>query len=240
MDIIPAIDLLGGKCVRLVQGRYDRVIHYERDPLEVAEAFLSAGARRLHVVDLDGARSGEMANLAALKRLVATGARIEFGGGVRDERAVSAALSAGAESVIVGTRALEDWAWFTSIVHNDAFKGRIALGLDARLGKLVVRGWTQEVHRTAVEVAEALHDWPLASIVYTDVGRDGMLLGPNVEAIRGLAAISPIPVVAAGGVTDLDDVRRLSQLNLGGVVIGRAIYERTIDLKAAIAVATGR
>jgi len=136
--------------------------------------------------------------------------------------------------VIIGTRALEDWEWFRTIVHTPEFSGRIALGLDARLGKLAVRGWTRDTAQTAIEVARQAADWPLATIVYTDIGRDGLLLGPNLEAIRLLAAESRIPVVASGGVTDLDDVRRLTALNLAGIVIGRAIYEQTLDLKEAL------
>lgn len=234
MEILPAIDLLGGKCVRLVQGRYDRVIHYEKDPVEVALQFQQAGATCLHVIDLEGARDGELANLPALRRLAATGMQIEFGGGVRDEDAIQAALDCGASRVIVGTRALEDWNWFRSVVHRPGFMCKLALGLDARLGMLAVRGWTCEIRRSAVEVAEAVSEWPLAAIIYTDIGRDGMLLGPNIEAIRDLASLLTVPVVASGGITDLEDVQRLAQLNLAGVVIGRAIYEGTIDLAAAI------
>jgi phosphoribosylformimino-5-aminoimidazole carboxamide ribotide isomerase len=238
MDILPAIDLLEGKCVRLVQGRYDRVIEYESDPLAVATRFRETGAAWLHVIDLDGARSGRVANLETLRRIITqTGARAEFGGGVRDQETVRAALRAGAERVIIGTRALEDWDWFRQIVHAREFAGRIALGLDARLGKLAVHGWTRDTARSAVDVAREVAEWPLATIVYTDIGRDGLLLGPNLEAIRLLAANSRVPVVASGGVTDLDDVRRLAELNLAGIVIGRAIYEQTLDLKEALRVA---
>ena len=235
MEILPAIDLLEGKCVRLVQGRYDRVIEYESDPLAIAGRFREAGATWLHVIDLDGARSGHVANLDTLRRIIVeTGARVEFGGGVRDEATIRAALQAGATRVIIGTRALEDWDWFRAVAHTPEFSGRIALGLDARLGKLAVRGWTRDTAQTAIEVARQAADWPLATIVYTDIGRDGLLLGPNLEAIRLLAAESRIPVVASGGVTDLDDVRRLTALNLAGIVIGRAIYEQTLDLKEAL------
>ncbi len=237
MEILPAIDLLSGKCVRLIQGRYDRVIHYQRDPVEVAESFLAAGARWLHVIDLEGARHGRIANLEAVKRIAATGAQIEFGGGVRDENAIRAALDAGAARVIVGTRALEDWDWMRITAHLPELAGRLAIGLDARLGRLAVRGWTHETHQTAVDVARSVAQWPLAAIVYTDIGRDGMLLGPNVEAIRHVAEVSTVPVVASGGVTDLEDVERLAQLDLAGIVIGRAIYEGAIELREALRVA---
>jgi len=237
MEILPAIDLLAGRCVRLVQGRYDRVIAYESDPLEVAARFRAAGATWLHVIDLDGARSGALSNLAALERIAQTGMRVQFGGGVRDDSAIQAALDAGAERVIVGTRALEDPDWFRQVVHQPGYARRVALGLDARLGKLAVRGWTQSTERTAIDVALSVAGWPLAAIVYTDIGRDGMLLGPNIDAIRSLAAVAPVPVIASGGVTDLEDVRRLVQINLVGVVIGRAIYEGALDLADALRVA---
>ena len=236
MEILPAIDLLHDKCVRLVQGRYDRVIEYERDPVEVANGFREAGATWLHVVDLQGARCGEIVNLSALERIAATGAQVEFGGGVRDEQAIQAALDAGAERVIIGTRALEDWAWFRSVVHQPRFMNKLSLGLDARLGKVAIHGWTKDTERTALELAEQVANWPLAAICYTDIGRDGMLLGPNVHAIRALASVSVVSVSAAGGVTDLEDVRRLAQLNLAGIVIGRAFYEGTIELAEALSI----
>lgn len=237
MEILPAIDLLNGKCVRLIQGRYDRVINYERDPVEVAGEFAGAGARWLHVVDLDGARDGEIANLEALREIVgATGLKVQFGGGVRDEAAIDAALEAGATRVIVGTRALEDWDWFRSVVHDASYARKLALGLDARLRRLVVRGWTRDTERSAIEVIKGVTGWPLAAIVYTDVGRDGLLLGPNIDAIRGVVAMSTVPVVASGGVTDLSDVQQLSTIALEGVVIGRAIYEGGLCVKDALRV----
>lgn len=238
MEILPAIDLLGGKCVRLVQGRYDRVIDYESDPLEVAERFRREGAAWLHIIDLDGARFGTVRNLHVLRDVVQrTKLRVEFGGGVRDEQTIRAALEAGAQRVIVGTRALEDEQWFREVVHKPDFVNRIGLGLDARLGKLAVRGWTRETERTAVEVAERVADWPLANIVYTDIGRDGLLLGPNIDAIRHLAERSIVPVIASGGVTDAEDVQRLSQLSLAGIVIGRALYENSLKLEDALRIA---
>ncbi len=239
MDVLPAIDLLGGQCVRLIQGRYDRVIHYQSDPLEVAERFRAAGAAWLHVIDLDGARNGRIENLGTLRQIVRqTGLRVQFGGGVRDEQAISAALEAGASRVIIGTRALEDWKWFEGVVRRSEFAGRVALGLDARLGRLAVDGWRRDTQKQALDVVRAVAGWPLAAIVYTDIGRDGLLLGPNLRAIEEVAAVAASPVVASGGVSDLEDVRRLSQVPLSGLVIGRAIYEGTIELSAAMAVCT--
>jgi len=238
MDILPAIDLLDGRCVRLIQGRYDRVINYDNDPLEVAGRFACSGARWLHVIDLDGARAGEIRNLAAVRRIVAeTGVQVQFGGGVRDEAAIDAALEAGARRVIVGTRALQDWDWFERVAREPRHAGRIALGLDARVGKLAVAGWTRDTEKTALEVVRAVADWPLAGLVYTDIGRDGLLLGPNLNVIEMVARAATVPVFASGGVVDLEDVLALSRIAVQGVVIGRALYEGSLKLEDALAVA---
>jgi len=237
MEVLPAIDLLGTRCVRMIQGRYDRVIEYDRDAVEVAERFRAAGARWLHVVDLEGARNGRIENLATLRALATqTGLQVQFGGGVRDEAAIDAALAAGAARVIIGTRALEDWAWFERMAHRPDYAGRLALGLDARVGKLAVRGWTRDTERLATDVARALHDWPV-TIVYTDIGHDGLLLGPNLRAVRELRSAARVPVIAAGGVSDADDIRQLAAMELAGVVIGRALYEERLRLEDALAAA---
>ncbi len=136
--------------------------------------------------------------------------------------------------MVVGTRALEDWAWFQTIVQTPKYDGRICLGLDAREGKLAVRGWTEQAERSPLEVAQAVADWPLAAIIYTDIARDGMLTGPNIPAIRAMAERSRVPVIASGGVGRLDDVKRLAELPLAGIIIGRAIYEKQIDLAEAL------
>lgn len=238
MDILPAIDLRAGRCVRLLQGNYERQIDYSDDPVAQARQFEAAGARWLHVVDLDGAREGRLHNLDVIAAIIrSTGLHVEVGGGIRDELTIRSLLDCGAARVVVGTRALEDWDWFRAIAHRDDFAHRLALGLDSRAGRLAVRGWTQVTERTAVQVAEAVADWPLAAIIYTDIGRDGMLLGPNMEGVRSLAEASRVPVIASGGVTDIGDVRRLAQLPILGIIIGRAIYERQLDLAEALRVA---
>ncbi len=238
MDILPAIDLREGKCVRLLQGDYNQQIDYSNDPLAVAKQFEQAGARWLHMVDLDGAREGRLRNLPVIESvLTQTKLKLEIGGGLRDTQALESLLNAGVVRCVIGTQALEDWAWFDSLVHTPAMNGKIVLGLDARQGKLAVRGWTQERQETALQVAERVADWPLAAIVYTDIGRDGMLLGPNMEAIKALADYSTVPVIASGGVTDIDDVKRLVQLPLLGIIIGRAIYEKQLDLSEAVQLA---
>ncbi len=238
MDIMPAIDLRNGRCVRLLQGNYERQINYSDDPVAQARQFASAGATWLHVVDLDGAKEGRLCNLDAIAAIIrSTAMRVEVGGGIRDDATIDGLFEAGAARVVIGTRAIEDWEWFRAAVHKPGREKRIALGLDSREGRLAVHGWTKITERRAIDVAEAVADWPLGAIIYTDIGRDGMLLGPNMEAIRSLAEFSSVPVVASGGVTDLEDVRRLAALPIAGIIIGRAIYERQLDLAEAIRVA---
>lgn len=235
MDILPAIDLRDGKCVRLLQGDYNKQINYAEDPVAVARRFEEAGARWAHVVDLDGAREGTLRNLPTIQKMLReTNLKLEVGGGLRDTQTIEELLRAGASRCVVGTRALEDWDWFRDLAHRQDCRGRIALGLDARQGQLAVKGWTEQTTETALQVAERVADWPLAAIIYTDIGRDGMLLGPNVEAVKVLADFSKVPVIASGGVTDIEDVRRLATLPLLGIVIGRAIYERQLDLSEAV------
>ncbi len=237
MEILPAIDLREGKCVRLLQGDYNKQMDYADDPVAVARQFEEAGATWLHLVDLDGAREGRLRNLPVIESILgATKLQLEVGGGLREVETIEGLLSAGAARCVVGTKALEDWAWFESLVQRPGCAGRIALGLDTREGRVAVHGWTKETRETALQVAERVTGWPLAAIIYTDIGRDGMLLGPNIEAIRHLAEISPVPVIASGGVTDLADVRHLAEMPLLGIIIGRAIYEKQIDLADALRV----
>lgn len=232
MDILPAIDLRDGHCVRLLQGDYDRQIDYDPDPLVRARAFEAAGATWLHCVDLDGAKQGRPCNHDTIARIAQnTSLKLEVGGGVRNADHVQALLDAGVTRVVMGTRALEDFAWFEQLVHTPAFADRIVLGLDARNGRVATRGWTETTALDAVDLAEKVNDWPLAAIVYTDIAKDGMLAGPNLDATHRLAQATRIPVVASGGVTTLNDIKALLQLPLGGIIIGRALYEGTLDLK---------
>jgi len=233
MEILPAIDLRNGKCVRLLQGDYDRQIDYRDDPVAQAAEFEQLGAKWLHVVDLDGARQGSMANADVIAQIIAnTGLNVEVGGGVRDEKTIQNLLQVGVKQVVIGTRALEEMDWFKQIVRK--YEGEIVLGLDARDGILRTRGWTQASDLTALEVARKVSDWPLAAIVYTDIARDGMLTGPNVEATREMAENCHVPIIASGGMSKLEDVEQLAKLELFGIIIGRAYYEGTIDLKEAL------
>jgi phosphoribosylformimino-5-aminoimidazole carboxamide ribotide isomerase len=239
MDILPAIDLRSGRCVRLLQGNFDRQIDYSDDPVAQAKQFAAAGATWIHVVDLDGAKEGRLLNLGVIERIIReTGLKVEVGGGIRDDATVKSLFDAGAARVVIGTRALEDWEWFRALVHAPGHESRIALGIDTREGRVAVRGWTQITEKRAIELAERAANWPLGAIIYTDIARDGMLLGPNMDAIRAIAQSSALPVVASGGVTDIEDVKRLVELPLAGIIIGRAIYERQLDLAEAVKLAS--
>lgn len=238
MDILPAIDLRDGKCVRLLQGNYSRQIDYADDPLAVAKEFERAGAGWVHVVDLDGAKTGQPCNLPTIERIISrTRLKVEVGGGLREVATIEALVEAGAARCVVGTKALQDWEWFRDLAQRDTCRGKVALGLDARDGKLAVQGWLESTGETAIDVATRAEGLDVAAIIYTDISKDGMLAGPNVEATRELAESTSIPVIASGGVARIEDVEMLSVLPLGGIIIGRAIYEKTIDLAEAVRVA---
>ena len=238
MELLPAIDLREGKCVRLLQGDYNRQIDYGDNPLSQARAFEQAGAKWVHVVDLDGAKSGAMQNRQVIEQIAAkTTLQVEVGGGIRDESRTAELLDAGVNRVVIGTRALEDPDWFRQLVHQQRFRGRIVLGLDAREGRLLSRGWVRQEQWTVTEMMERVRDWPLAAIVYTDVDRDGMLKGPNIEAIRHVTAMSRGNIIASGGISKLTDIENLARLDLEGLIIGRALYEGRFDLTEALAIA---
>jgi phosphoribosylformimino-5-aminoimidazole carboxamide ribotide isomerase len=240
MDILPSIDLRGGKVVRLIQGDYNRQIDYGDDPVAAARQFEEQGARWLHVVDLDGARTGEPANLPVVEAIVeGAGLRIEFGGGVRDEKIARRLLDAGVARVVIGTRALKQWDWFTELMSKSRFANRVMLGLDARAGRLAVEGWTESTALLAVDVARKAESLPLAGIIYTDIATDGMMSGPNLKAVAALAAATLLPVVASGGINSVQDVRNLVGLNVAGAIIGRAIYEGRLSVADALSAAGG-
>ncbi|MDY6913355.1 MAG: 1-(5-phosphoribosyl)-5-[(5-phosphoribosylamino)methylideneamino]imidazole-4-carboxamide isomerase [Planctomycetota bacterium] len=239
MDILPAIDLRGGKVVRLMQGDYTRQKTYSPDPAEVARQFVAAGAKWIHVVDLDAARSGKCVNGESVRSICrAVEAKIELGGGARDEQSIDAMLGMGVSRVVVGSAAMKDWPWFERLIlrHND-LAGMIALGLDARDGMLAVHGWTEQLETAAVEVAARIKGWPLCAIVATDISRDGMLEGVNIEAIAEIIAATDVPVIASGGVSSLADVRACKRIGCAGAIVGRAWYEGKIDLAQACKIA---
>ena len=237
MEIWPAIDLRGGNCVRLRQGDYAQETVYGDNPAEVARSFAAAGARGLHVVDLDGAREGAPVNLPAVEEILeAVDMAVELGGGVRDSQAIEELLDFGLDRLVIGTSAIKATDWFEEIVVR--FPGRLVLGVDARDGRVATDGWLETSDLGAVELAQRFVGKPLAAIVYTDIATDGMMQGPNVDAMAEMQrAVGELPVVASGGVTTLDDVRRLKDAGLAACIIGRALYERTIDLAEAVSVA---
>lgn len=238
MDIIPAIDLRDGKVVRLVRGDYARQTTYGDDPAAVARVFAQAGVRWIHVVDLDAALGGKRANAAAVAAIrKAVDVNIELGGGARDDQAVDSMLQDGVNRVVVGSAALKDWAWFERLAKRPDMEGKIALGLDARNGKLSVHGWTTQLDVTAVELARRVNGWPLGAIVYTDIGRDGMLEGVNVAATAEVIAATDVPVIASGGVGSIEDIRLCKAARCAGVIVGKAYYEGRVNLAAAVALA---
>jgi len=233
MDILPAIDLIGGKCVRLIQGQYDRQITYEDDPVKQAQIFRSDGATNLHIVDLDGAKAGRPINTEAIGNIIAAvDLKVELGGGIRDEDSIKAMLDIGLDRLIVGTSAISDFAWFSEMAGK--FPNKLALGLDARGSKVSVSGWTQDSPQQLWDFAAKAANLPLAAIVYTDITRDGMMTGPNLERTKALVDAVKTPVIAAGGVTETADIVKLKDIGAAGAIIGRALYEGRITVSEAI------
>ncbi len=235
MDLFPAIDLRGGKVVRLLRGDYDQQTTYGDDPLSQARVFADAGAAWLHVVDLDGARTGHVQHLEQIESICrGTSLKVEVGGGVRDEGTIDRLLRAGVARVILGTAALENWSWFEGLMGNPTYRGRLVLGLDARDDQLAVSGWEKTTTVTPIQIARRVTDWPLAAIVYTDIATDGTLAGPNVEATRRMAESTHVPIVASGGVGTLEHLRALRALPIQGAIVGRALYEGAFTARQAI------
>ncbi len=233
MLLIPAIDLKDGKCVRLRQGRMEDETVFSDDPVAVAGRWVAAGARRLHVVDLDGAFAGAPVNAEVIHRIAEAYPElpIQVGGGIRDEETVVAYLEAGVRYVIIGTKAVTQPHFVNDLCME--FPGHVIVGLDAKDGQAAVDGWSKLSRHDAVELAQQFEQDGVEAIVYTDIGRDGMMSGVNVEATVRLAEAIHIPVIASGGVRSIDDVRALCAVaNAGiiGAITGRAIYEGTLDL----------
>jgi phosphoribosylformimino-5-aminoimidazole carboxamide ribotide isomerase len=236
MQIWPAIDLRGGKCVRLRQGDYHQETVYGDDPAEMARRWVGQGATCLHLVDLDGARDGMGANLQAVKAILATvSVPCELGGGVRDEGKIEQLLEMGLSRLVIGTRALKEPEWFRAVVRR--FPSQLALGIDAKGGFVATDGWLETSSTSAIELARQFAGEPLAAIVYTDIARDGMLQGPNFDAMAEMNRAVEFDVIASGGVTTAEDVRKLTLLEMAGCIIGRAIYEGSLTLPEALTAA---
>jgi phosphoribosylformimino-5-aminoimidazole carboxamide ribotide isomerase len=236
--VVPSIDLRGGRVVRLQQGDYTRQLDYDLDPIAAARSFAEAGAQWMHIVDLDGAKQGAVCQIELIARIISScSLRVQVGGGVRSTDDVHRLLDVGAHRVVIGTRAIEMWPWFESLAQDPSCADKLVLALDARDGKVATRGWTQTTERLAVDVAGQVSGWRLAGILYTDVSRDGMLQGPNVTATRALADAGDVPVIASGGVGNLEHIRTLLELPIWGVIIGRSLHEGRVNLRQAIELA---
>lgn len=239
MRIWPAIDLRGGKCVRLQQGDYHRETVFSEDPAAMARHWLQHGAECFHLVDLDGAKSGKPENLESIRAILATAdVPCELGGGIRSEDTIRQIIELGVQRLVIGTAAIKQPDWFARVC--ELFPGKLVLGIDARDGFVATDGWLETSRLAAVDVARQFEQLPLAGIVYTDISTDGMLSGPNVEAMAEMKRAVTLPVVASGGVATVEDVRRLSAVGMDGCIIGRALYEGKIALEQAVSIAKTR
>ncbi|MFT5658518.1 MAG: phosphoribosylformimino-5-aminoimidazole carboxamide ribotide isomerase [Gammaproteobacteria bacterium] len=236
MILIPAIDLKQGQCVRLRQGRMEDSTVFSDDPVAMASQWVSQGCKRLHLVDLDGAFEGQPVNADVIEEICAAhpDLPIQIGGGIRTIETAEAYLEAGVSYVIIGTQAVKNPEFVTELCVE--FPGKVIVGIDAKNGMVAVQGWAESSDQSAENLARKFEDQGVSAIVYTDINRDGMMQGVNVEATRQLASAISIPVIASGGVTDMNDIIKLNEVKdsgIEGVIIGRALYERTISLEQA-------
>jgi phosphoribosylformimino-5-aminoimidazole carboxamide ribotide isomerase len=242
MIVYPAIDIRGGRCVRLSQGRDDARTNYYEDPVEPAVQFTQAGAEWIHVVDLDGAFGGAPLNLATLARIAQLGPKIQFGGGMRDRALAESAYAAGASRVVIGTRAATDPAFLREMAK--AHGPRLAVGIDAKDGLVAVKGWTAVTALQATDFAKEAGELGVSTVIYTDIATDGMLTGPNWKSLEAVLKACPCGVIASGGVAGAEDVQRLAQLskaypNLVGAIVGKALYEGRCDVAGLLVAARG-
>ena len=238
MQIYPAIDLKNGQGVRLLHGDFDKMTVYAPDPAAQAKAFLASGCEWVHVVDLDGALEGAVANQDAVKAILSTGAQIQLGGGIRTMATIESWLDAGVKRVILGTVALKDPALVRQAAK--AFPGQIAVGADARDGMIAAEGWLEVSEVATLDLVRQFEDCGVAAVIFTDISRDGALTGVNAEATAALAEAVSIPVIASGGVKNIEDITAcaaLAHTGIDGVITGRALYDGRLDLAEAIAVA---
>jgi phosphoribosylformimino-5-aminoimidazole carboxamide ribotide isomerase len=232
VELWPAIDLRGGKCVRLLQGDYDRETVFGDDPVAMVRRFVAQGAKRLHIVDLDGAKAGRPVQADLIGRMVAAaGVPCQLGGGIRSLETAQAYAEAGVARLVVGSVAIEQPALLEELAT--ALPGRMVLGLDARDGRVAVRGWIETSPLTAVAVAQRHEGLPLAGIVYTDIATDGMLAGPNLAALEEMIRAVKLPVVASGGIAMAEDLRQVARIGADGCIVGRALYDGGLSLADA-------
>ena len=233
MIVLPAIDLRGGKAVRLLRGEYDNMTVYGEDPVAVAASFAEAGAKNLHVVDLDGALSGNTDNIDMIKSIIAeTKMSVEVGGGIRNEERIYNYLSMGAERVILGTVAAENPAFAEEMVKK--YGAHIAMGADVKDGEIATHGWTKKTGTSIHTFMKMMEDMGVATVICTDVSRDGALMGTNMELYRELSEKYSVGIIASGGITTADEVFELARMRVFGAILGKAIYNGNIDLREAI------
>lgn len=240
MIIIPAIDLKDGKCVRLLQGRKEEVTVYSDDPVSMAQHWVELGAKLLHVVDLDGAFTGEQKNFDKIREIrKAIHIPIELGGGIRNIERIEQLIDLGVDRTIIGTSAAENPDMIRKACEK--YPGKVLVGIDAKDGKVAVKGWVEVTELDAIAFAEKMESLGAAGIIYTDISRDGMLSGPNLDAMAKMVEAVDIPVIASGGVSNIDDIKSLMQIDkLWGVITGKALYSGSLDLKQAIEITKGK
>ncbi len=233
IEIIPAIDLRNGRCVRLYQGNYNQEIVFSDDPFDVALKWQSMGAPRLHIVDLDGAASGDICNLAIIRDIArAVLIPVQLGGGIRDIETVEALLKAGIDRVILGTAAVEDPQLITEACYR--YHDSIIVGIDTREGFVATRGWVNDTEQTAIDLADSMMQIGVRRFVFTDISRDGTLTEPNFSAIAEMIDAVRLPIIAAGGITSISHLKMLAKLGAEGAIIGKALYTGDINLKKAL------
>ncbi|KAF1086426.1 1-(5-phosphoribosyl)-5-((5-phosphoribosylamino)methylideneamino) imidazole-4-carboxamide isomerase [Sporotomaculum syntrophicum] len=242
MLIIPAIDLRAGKCVRLVEGKLENETIYSDDPVAVARVWQESGARYLHVVDLDGAFAGSPRNLDTIQEIIkAVDMPVEVGGGIRDLPTIEKLLGLGVSRVILGTAAIQNPDLVSQACAHFGSEA-IVVGIDARDGKVAIEGWGLTAEKDALELADEIHQLGVSRVVFTDISRDGTLKGPNLEAIKKLTLSCKVKVIASGGVSTIEDIAALNELaplGVEGVIIGKALYAGTVNIKEALALAGG-
>jgi len=233
MNLFPAIDLVGGKAVRLIRGDYNQMTVYSDDPVGVAKGFAACGAEYLHVVDLEGARDGNTPNLATVKRLIAeSGLKVEIGGGIRSMETVKTYMDAGAYRVIIGTAAVTDPTFLDAALA--AYGDRIAVGVDIKDGMVAIKGWREVSAVDCFDFCEQLTQKGVSCVICTDISKDGLLSGTNLALYSELGSRFPIRFTASGGVTSVDDVKKLAEMGLYGAILGKALYTGALDLKEAL------
>ncbi len=240
MLIIPAIDLKEGRCVRLRQGRAEDLTVYSDDPVQTARRWVSEGAELIHIVDLDGAFSGNQKNLESIRAIRrAVDVVLEVGGGIRTMDDIERLLSLGIDRIILGTIAIKDPELLKEAAES--YPERLLVGIDAKDGKVAIKGWTEVTELQALEFARSIESLPLGGIIYTDIKRDGMLTGPNIETTRQMVEHLRLPVIASGGISSIDDIKALKSIpNLYGAITGKALYSGALSLKEAIAIAKAK